>query len=91
MSLTNKGPAKSKSVTWSRNSAYIQYSGNVGVGVGLNEFPWSFLHVTHGLVVFQVVFRPLMVQYFNGISVNVELTPPWQTLSCVFNIKIFVK
>ena len=32
-----------------------------------------------------------MIQYFNRNSVNVDLTPAWQTLSCVYNIKSFLK
>ena len=80
MSLTNKGPAKSKPVTWKGNSAHTRYSGNAGVGGGRNTFPWTFLHVTHGLMIFPTVCRPLMIQYFNRNSVNVDSTPAWQTL-----------
>ena len=72
MSLTNKGPAKSKPVSWNGNSAHTQYSGNATVGGGRNTFPWTVLHVTHGLMIFWMACRPLMIQYFNRNSANVD-------------------
>ena len=91
MSLANKGPAKSKPVSWNGNSAHTRYSGNAGVGGGHYTISWSFLHVTHELMIFQTICRPLMIQHFNLNSVNVDAIPAWQTLSCVYNIKSFVE
>ena len=85
MYLTNKEQAKSKPVTWNGNSVHNRYSGNDGVGDGCNTFPWTFLHFTDGLMIFRTVLRPLMIQYFNGNSVNVDSIPAWQTLSNVYN------
>ena len=77
MSLTKKGPAKSKPVTWNGNSAHTRHSGNAGVGGDCNTFPWTFLHFTHGLMIFWTVCRPLMIQYFNHNWVNVDSTLAW--------------
>ena len=91
MSLTNKGPANSKPITWNGNSAYTWHSDNDGVGGGRNTFPWAFLHVTHGLMIFQMACRLLMTQYSNRNSVNVDSIPARKTLSCVYNVKCFLK
>ena len=56
MPLTSAGPAKPKPVIWNGNSEQTRYSVNDGVGGGRNTFPWTFLNVTHGLMIFRIVF-----------------------------------
>ena len=53
MSLTKKGPAKSKPVTWNWNFAHTWHSGSAGVSDDRNAFPWTFLYFTqNGLPTF---------------------------------------
>ena len=57
MPLTSAGLAKPKPVTGNGNSEQTRYSVNDSVGGGCNTFSWTFLNVTHGLMIFQIVFQ----------------------------------